>query len=507
MENAAESGAAVLEPPLEESPPETAQAPEKKVAKKKAAKKKVAKKKVAKKKVAKKKAARTKGKMVFSQVHSVLTKEGQAHIDQVREKLGALVGRKAPIVIQPLSEVKLDLIPVDHLEMQRCLVSKGIPMGAFVNIIGPEGIGKTTMGYYLAGCAMRYCNARVLTLHWSQKPFLPERALRAMSTDPHNAELLVRAIDTAMVRTFAEMQSYMENWVHEWRKHLPLHIPLFIVADNWSKLLNNSEAKGRVAWGKHGGDDSKVQAKDMSEISNLGHSQYASVMSRFLGFWQRENNVTVVTINDQNDKLQIAAAGSTQSKARNPEDMMSPTNKILHNKTHRGGRALHQHANLELTMASTGMAKGLGENVTGKMVSIRCAKSDFAPDSTVVRAELRSRHELFDRDGYLDPIWHWDKPFAEYLVSQGFFGLELNRGRYTSDELQILGGTEVDVSYAIHSRPDMTHMLGRAMHLKGYDNDATLLQRNMESQAADPESWAEEDANEDTEEEFEESYE
>lgn len=476
--------------------------------------KKAAKKKAASKKTpAKKKAIRSRGKravLAEAPSFSIFSTGGQEQVLEVQQKL-QLRGSdpKKPLRFSPLSHISRTMIPVDHFQMQRLFGAVGIPTGAFINIIGRESAGKTTLGYYLLGCAMRNRNARVLAMHWAQKPFYADRALRTMSSNPEHARILTEATTTLKLTTFQEMLDALEAWVLTWRKDqkLPKDIPLVALIDNWSKYLTNDEAKGMVSYGGLMGDEKKkAKVKEIGAGTNMGHAQFASNWSRRLGHMQYEHNLTVIVVNDQTEKISMQ---KTMPGMQNPELMMSERNKDLRNKTHRGGRSLHQHANIELTMVpGSDIKQGEGGKIIqGKEVWIHTAKSDFSGgERMTIGAELRRDHSLFDREGiYLDPAFHFDEGLAAFLLERKYFGLELNRKRYTSTQLGVLNGTAVDVSIAFHGDPAKVHFVGRAERLQGYQEGVEGLMVS-ESQLGDPSIWTQEDQAEQDDGSDEEGY-
>jgi len=469
----------------------------------------MAKKKSAKKKEPKK-AARSKGKKVLAESRdfSVLSKAGGEQVREVQTRLAAMVSHeKKPMRFLPLSQMHQSLIPIDHFYVQLLLKSKGIPMGSYVNIIGRESAGKSTFGYYILGCAMRHRNARVLALHWDQKPFYPDRAMRAFSSNPEHAQLMMDNTTVGMVSSFEQMQDYMSAFVKEHRvvSKLPLEIPIVIMMDNWSKLLTDGEAKGRVDFGKARVDPkAPVKIKEVGSGTNLGHSKFASDWSRHLGAWQRSQNVSIITINDQTEKINMQ---KVMPGRPNPEAMQSDLTKSLRNKTHRGGRSLHQHANLELIMdVGSSDVKGDGGAVRGKTIWFRNAKSDFSADGYVVSMELRRDHTQFDRPGYLDPAWHMDEGLATYLLENKYYGLTLNRKRFTSLELEVMNGTALDVSCAFHKDPIKLMTLGRELQMRGYGDSIENLMITGE-QLGDPTIWSKEDEPDVEAEELEDSEE
>lgn len=432
---------------------------------------------------------------------SIFSKGG---MEQVRSAQDALALRMShpqkPMRFVSLASAGMDLIPVDHFALQLLLKSKGIPQRALINIIGRESTGKTTFAYYLAGCAMRHRNARVLMLHWVAKPYYPDRAARSFSSNPEHARAMVAASTLCYISSFREMLDAMDLFVKQHRKELPLEIPLFVVVDNWSKMLADAEAQGRVDYGKFtaaegSGDDKKSKAPKIKEVatgSNLGHAQFASDWTRVLGHWQTKYNVTVVTINDQTEKISMQKILPGRP---NPEAMKSDLTKDLTNNTHRGGRSIHQNANLELIFAPGGNLKGAANAARGKIIWVRNHKSDFSGDGFAIDFELRRDHAAFDRPGYIDPVWHMDETLVEYFLENKYFGLTVSRGLYTSHALGVHGGSALDVSLAFHSNPEHMQTVGRDLQLLGYGSyveDAPPLQVSAET----VEAWDKEDRHE-----------
>lgn len=448
----------------------------KKVAKKKVAKKKVTKKKVAKKKVAKKKVAKKSGPTGPFDILGAQGELWETTMEQLKE---AASERAAPLEFKRMRDLRQEIIPLDHLAMQFLVGSKGIPARSIILIIGREGIGKSTMGHLILGSAMRNAGCPCLSIYWKIKPFLPDRAIRAYSNVPEQASIMLDRVMSVGVSTFAMLVSTIEMWVKKARTIVPKEQGLFIMVDNWAKFLADAEAKGHVDWGRHGKSDAKGNAPTGKEIgtgSKLGTSQFAHAWTEFLGHFLPTNNVTMLIVVDQNDKLTMSEGGApTQQQATR----MSPTAQDLRNPTHKGGRALRQTASVVLISTPVGVVTD-SRGFRGTKVAWRSHKSNLSQDGRQIEIELRKDHTVYDAPGYIDPAWHMDEFLARLLVSKNLLGLSVLKNRYTSAVLGVMSVTDVEVSQKLHARPDLMEQVGNYFKINGYTNIVDTLAHGPE---------------------------
>lgn len=430
---------------------------------KKAATKKTATKKAAAKKApAKKRGPKTAG---FTGGFDILSPSGLERRDAVMDDLRKISERRKtkPTNFKTMAEVRSILIPLDHFALQYVLGSRGIPFGSFVQLLGGSGLGKSTLGHYILGASMRHCKGPALSIQWKAKPFLADRTLRTLSSSPEQARLMLDAMDQSAVSTLGQMEIAVDDYIKVWRKNhkLPMGIPITILVDNASKLLNSSEAHGKVEWGDHMKDSNVRGAKETGGGSNMEHAKWFEAWTRKLGDQLPENNVTMIVVLDQKDEVDMSQGGGGISLPKSTVD--------LFNNTHRGGSAIRQMSVSAVNFAGGGIIKDPTSNVErGKTVRLRVSKNCVGAEGRRLEMELRSDHRRFDRPGYLDPALHYDKFLADFFASNGHFGTVSNRGRFTSSALGVVEATDVELSWAFHTRPDLVMELGSQLRMEGY---------------------------------------
>jgi hypothetical protein len=432
--------------------------------------------KKATKKAATKKTAKVVG---FTGGFDILSPAGAARRNEVMEDLRKISERRTtkPTNFRTMAEVRSILIPVDHFALQYGLGSRGIPFGSFVQLLGGSGLGKSTLGHLILGSAMRHCKGPALSIQWRAKPFLADRAIRALSNSPEQARHMLDVMDQSVVSTLQQMELTVDDYVRVWREdhRLPKAIPITILVDNASKLMNAEEAHGQVDWGDHMKPQNVKKAKETGGGSNMNHAKWFEAWTRKLGYLMPENNVTIIAVLDQKDEVDMSG-GSGPTMAKSTTD--------LFNTTHRGGSAIRQMSMLAINFAYKSLMKDAATNTErGKIITMRPSKNCVGAEGRRIEAELRTDHVRFDRPGYLDPAWHFDKMLADMFAEKGYFGVTCNRQRFTSERLGVMAASEVELSIAFHSRPELMQELGQQLRLEGYYD---IIDRMLEDYATPP---------------------
>lgn len=401
-----------------------------------------------------------------SQSFDILSSDGERIRNVVHEALASQADRSTarPTFFKSMAEVRQDFVPVDHFLLQYLFDSVGYPLRSFIQLLGDSKLGKTTMGHYMLGCAVRHLRCPVLAIHWAPKPFMHVRAIRTYSAHPMHAELISSRIDVSFATTLAEMELELDNWVRKYREvgKLPKSVPLVILVDNVTKYLPPEEAQGVVDWGDYNKEAAKKKKKETAGGSNFTSAKWFQAWTRRLGDAIWRDNLTVIAVADQNDDIDMSGGGGGMTL---PEKTAT-----LYNDTHRGGRGLKQMASSRLIFGYDSLIKNPdGQTNRGFRVNIRNAKSNFGADERKIRAELRLDHSAYDVPGaYLDPAWHMDDDMGIWFVNNGYFGTSLTRGRYTSERLGVFNGTAEDLSKAFHGNEELKQELGRLLRIQGY---------------------------------------
>jgi RecA/RadA recombinase len=446
----------------------------KKVSKK--AVKKVSKKAV--KKVAKK---ATEKREVKSEIRDVMDPSFD-FVGQMKEALALVEARtknKSTHFVS-YSEIQSSMVPFGHFLMQWLFGSYGIPSASVVDIIGAEHLGKSTnlmtwMGWaQLSGCP-------ILVQLSESKPLTPDRVRRCMSTDPEKAEMMLENISVEKIHSLDHSVEAMEKFVKLCREGAP-HVgvdplfpdktkPIVIGVDSWSKFMSKGEAVGVYNYGDNLSEANKKKAKAIGEASNLGHSQHAAAWCRRLPYWLSENNVIVIMVHHQNDKIDMSGAGLAS--------YMSADASALYNKTKIGGRALNQNAAMQVILARKGLVKDGSNNPIGTCIKMRADKNSYGPANRVIEYNLINEMNK-DTENYLQSALDLDEGLCNLFVDKKILGTTVKSKRYSSKALGIEGATASEFSAMFHADKLLMAEVGKQLNITGYSDVVDQIKEEME---------------------------
>lgn len=395
---------------------------------------------------------------------------------------GAVSKRKnQSISFKSMAEVQEGFaFPLKHFLLQQAVGQYGIPGGKIVDIIGAEGIGKSTLVMQMLGWAMDVgCPALYIECESKQIP--PARVMRAMHPNVMRAFKMLQRLRVEPVNSLDHMWQAMKDFVYVARgtrgdketPRIPMHVPIVIAIDPWSKLLNPDEAAGFYNYGDNMSDAKKKKFKEISEGSNLGHAKWAHKWCRLLPAFLKQYNVTLIVVHHQNDKIDMAGGGGAS--------YMTAEASALYNKTRIGGKALHQNTALTIILSRRGLSKNTSGDVIGNLISARIAKNSLGPDNGKFFYELRTGH-FQDSATRLDPALNMDIGFATMCAEQKWLSTVVKGSKFSSP---VLGVNEVpaDEFYeAFEKHPDAKIHLGKQLGINGYvdivDNVKNTIDKN-----------------------------
>jgi len=380
----------------------------------------------------------------------------------------------------PLSAVRKACLPLRHFALQWLTDSYGLRHGTLVEILGSDGIGKSTLGNYFLGCGI-LSGAPALSIECEGKPILPERVERVMHTDPTLAALMVRRISFTSAHSLDQMVEVMDAWIEQWRGGkngvaLPISQPLIVLVDPWSKLLSKDEAIGFHNYGKNMEPEQAKKFKDKGTESNFSHAKFAQSWSRRLAATLATQNVILILVHHQNDDIDMDGGFSP---VKLPQDY-----KDLRNREPRGGRGLNQLCALQLIMAEVGDARSKDKSVRGKKIKIRVEKNSYGPHNRIIAMELRDVHDGYDHAGHLDPALHFDADFAKWLADKQYLGVRATDGLYTLEEAGLIKVEPEDVGKYVNNSEELLAKLGGMLKVDGYSRIADEILANAEEDAA-----------------------
>lgn len=394
---------------------------------------------------------------------------------------GAVSARKNQSVsYKSMSEVQDSFaFPLKHFLLQAAVGQYGIPRKKIIDIIGGEGLGKSTLVMQLLGWAMDVgCPALYIECETKQLP--PARVMRALHPDFARAYKMLQRLRVEPVNSLDHMWQVMKDFVYVARgtkgnkdtPRVPMHVPIVIAIDPWSKLLNPDEAAGFYNYGDNMSDAKKKKFKEISEGSNLGHAKWAHKWCRLLPSFLNQYNVVVIIVHHQNAKIDMSGMGGSS--------FMSAEASALYNKTRIGGNALHQNTALTLTLSRKGLSKNSAGEIVGNLISARVAKNSYGPDNTKFFYEIKTGC-YNDTISKMDMAVNLNIGFATMAAEQKWMSTIVKGNKFSSP---VLGVNEVsaDEFYeAFEANKDAKLNLGRLLGIGGYVDFVDKIREDLDN--------------------------
>jgi len=363
---------------------------------------------------------------------NILTR-GASLVDATRESLG----RSASDVLAVGTPNKpKHILPFSSFALQSIFHARGLVSGTIIDVLGADGLGKTSLSFYLMGQAMA-ANGACMYIETEGKPLGRERAERCLHSNREIASSMYDAIYKESARELREAANKIEKWVLDMRKPgsgVPMSSPLFVVLDTFSKLMSPKEAEGFAAYAtetdkdkaeakekmaakkaKAKGKEVKVkekvevdESKELGTGSNFGHAKLSQEWSRRMPYYLSRYNVIFVLIRHQNDKVDMGGGGGGN---------LSADQKDAFNRTSIGGRAWLQSAAYEIILSKMGYQKATIDKETVKTaldVKFSVCKNGWGP-------LLDGKYRLTmiprqDTDDWLEPAINFDQ-FLPLILS------------------------------------------------------------------------------------------
>ena len=379
------------------------------------------------------------------------------YANQVQETMLTLASKNKKFsgveLYEDASKSYLEL--TDNILFQQAVGMKGIPHGTLVELIGQDGIGKTSLVWTIAGHAMLQ-NSPFFLVESEAKPMDKTRAMRCLSSSRSLAKRMLDRVLISKCISILDAVDEIENWVKVQREEIgvPKETPLFCAIDTFSKLMAPKEAEGRSFYE---GVKKPGKAKTLEELgtgTNFEHAKYAQKWCRTLPAWLSKNNVILLIVSHQNQKVDMGFGGGSFSSD-------------AFNRTKIGGNAFNQNAALQLILTREGFLLQSGEKI-GTKVKATIAKNSYGPEGGVIRYELVSRPWLDDSEDFQQPALYFDNTTADWFASNGILNTRVERKRYTCEDLDVTSQTAAEFCKKLYSNPDIITRLGSERHILGY---------------------------------------
>ena len=354
-------------------------------------------------------------------------------------------------------------LEIDALNLQWALGFKEFAPGTIMEILGGDGIGKTTFVMTLMGMFMRNANAPCLFVNseGSAKRLDNDRMASCLAKDKDMAYKYLKTISFDRGTALKETLENIDEWIKSMRGDkvgVPIEIPLIVAIDTISKLVPPSEAR------MLGFKEKSESVKGLGESSNLEFSKLMHEWCRSRATFLEDNNVFMIVVSHQNDKIDMS---------RSPVGaFMSEEYKAANNKVKIGGRALNQSAAIQVSLTRIKGEKDSNGKLESHVISLKVLKNSLGPDSRSCTYKLRVENKM-DTDTEFEPAIDFNATTAELFVKEEIFGTKETRKRYTCDALGIQGLTAYDFGKAIHDDASIKQKIGEALHIRGYYTKAS----------------------------------
>lgn len=405
--------------------------------------------------------------------------------------LSSVVARRKnqSIGMAPASEIRQNVLWVPEFELQNTMGFVGIPHGAMLEIIAPEGVGKTSLVFTIAGWAMNV-GAPVVYVECEGKQMPPARIVRMLSSDPKKALLMLDRLRVESISSLEHLNKFIIDYVDamrgrkplkEYPVHVPNHIPLVIIVDPWSRLMNQDEAAMFYDYGDNL-DAKKHKYKETNTGSKLGHAQFASAWCRRLAYMAAKDNLILILTQHQTEDLKSAMAVSYGPKIALPESITG-----LANKTHIGGRALHQWATQQWVMTKRSTAKFADKTASGKNVNLAVVKNSIGAEAKKMYFEIRAEHREDVPGVYLEPGLHFEDSFARWFTSNKFLGSKMDTSgdTFTCEDMGVRSVDAAEFHRVFHQNEELRTKVGSMLRIEGYlDTVEKIRSELMQSPSA-----------------------
>lgn len=424
---------------------------------------------------AKKTAKKTSKKVAKKSTASVKSPTGCFNILDADEDLADAVGRTMKATLErrkgrevnfsTQQDLMVDKLPLRPISFQWMINNRGIPKGV-TNIIARDRFGKSSLVYNLFGgfmqgghpCGILYCEGKPLEKEWAK---------RCLSSSQTLANKMARRLHVIQSSLLFEMAELVECWAKTLRDptsetYVPLSVVVALAVDPIGRLATNSQAAGIAAFE---GFDKQKQV----DVGDKGHSWDRA---RWLHEWvdkllllQKQYNLHLIAVEHQNEAN--VAGGGAPTFAFLPQ-----YSKDLGHRTKRGGQALNQVSNLQLTLAEKGYVYSAGEKIARRII-MSPYKNSYGTENRSCCFALKLEAGD-DTDEFLDPGLRWDYTEVEWLAEHGLLGFRktgatLAQERFSSSELNFtqLSLTEAAQAWR-ESDPRLQEELGKHLKIPGY---------------------------------------
>lgn len=389
---------------------------------------------------------------------------GPKMVSAVRESLSKVeaTARRMHFSLGPDERL---MIPTPEFLLQTAIRSRGFFSGTLLDILGGDGLGKTTLGWTIIGWFLRH-NCPALHIETENKAMLPGRVQQALHTNRALAAQMYAAVQREQAFTVRDAVVKVNEWLMTIRNpksgpdiYVPLNYPAIVVVDTFSKLLAPTQA-GNVSY--YAGEGKAENKRDLGEGSNQEHAKLAHAWCRELPTLLRCHNAVLVMLRHQNEDVDMSGGGGGS--------FISPEVKATFNRKSIGGQAFSQNAALQfiLTRKNFDVRQISGERVkVGMNVKLTVSKNSFGPPGDCVYTVTLVPQG--DTAEIQTPAISWANQLPEVISDEKLLPITIRNARslvcreFGLDEL-----TPEQFHALLHSKPELINNLAQRMQLTGY---------------------------------------
>lgn len=409
----------------------------------------------------------------------------------VKEALAESSGRLkagSSVMFDALASNKTKLIPINDFGLQYLLNSKGFISGRIFDIIGTDGVGKSTLCFTMLGWAMRH-NIPSLYVETEGKPMAKERVMRCLHPNRQLAEQMFEVLQFEEAYELTDAINKIERWVHAVRSpkasadvRIPNEVPVVVVLDTFSKLMSPKESVGfdyYKSGGATGGEDDEKEAADkkkkkpgakkekkkevmeIDSMSNMEHAKIAHRWCRRLPSFLVHNNCFLIIVRHQNEKVDMSGGGGSFV----PLEVVEGSNR-----TSIGGKAFGQSCAYQVVIASekAEFAQIRGERKrVSQGAKIKVSKNSYGQGGRSLRYNVVLEPRR-DTETEQEMSIDFSVGLPDVLSQTGMFAVRIKSANSVAvKELGVEDATPQDVSKALHQKPELMQDIGKRLGFEG----------------------------------------
>lgn len=383
-----------------------------------------------------------------------------------------------------LSDVRQHMLPIRPFSVQYLTGMYGLPTKSLIEIIGAEGLGKTSLTLQMLAWAMDVgCPA--LYIDCENKTMTNTRALRCMHTDPKRALLMLDRLRVEKAHSLEQMEQIILDYVAVVRGArakkdtitVPKHVPIVIAIDPWSKLLSPEEAAGFHNYADNLTPAQKVKFKRTADSGNFGHAKFAAGWTRRLKTIMDQENITFIVVHHQMDDIGSAMKAKPGMGGFNLPDWVGS----LQNKTHIGGRSMHQTAAIQMTLARGRNVIDDDKKLVGKEIYCSTIKNSFGPEGRRITFMINMNQGVIDSPTYLEPALNFDYGLAKLFADHSWLNAKVSDKRYTCDDLNVRASGPEELCAAFYADEHKVFRLGELLEIDGYTDLIENLKQSIKN--------------------------